>query len=54
MFPVKFKSRQVRQVTQTQQCLPEEETVSNRQVQMTLLHKRGPQKSPEILLCTGG
>lgn len=51
MLPVKFKSRQV---TQTQQCLPEEETVSNRQVQVTLLHKRGPQKSPEILLRSGG
>lgn len=51
MLPGKYKSREV---AQTQQCLPEKESVNNRRIQMMLLCKRGPQKVPEILLCSGG
>lgn len=51
MLPEKYKSRKV---AQTQHCLPEKETVSNRQIQMMLLYKKGPKKGPEILLHGGG
>lgn len=50
MLPERYKSREV---AQTQQCLPEKERVSSRQIQM-MLFKRGPQNGPEILLCSGG
>lgn len=47
MLPENYKSREV---AQTQQRLPEKEAVSNRQIQMMLLYKKGPQKGPEILV----
>lgn len=50
MLTEKYK----REVAQTQQCLSEKETVSNRQIRIILLYKKDPQKGPEILLCSGG